>query len=120
MSGVPFVYYGDEIGMDYIEGLPSKEGGYNRTGSRTPMQWGEGKNYQFSSSDTPYLPADSCPNAPTVERQLHEKNSLLHFVKKLIELHKNIPALHTESDFNILLREYPFVYERTDGEMFTI
>ena len=115
MPGVPFVYYGDEIGMDYIEGLRSKEGGYNRTGSRTPMQWEEGKNKGFSSTDTPYLPTDSRPEAPTVEKQLQDKNSLLHFVKNLVELHKTIPALHAESDINILLRDYPFVYERTDG-----
>ena len=39
MPGVPFVYYGDEIGMDFIKDLPSMEGGYVRTGARTPMQW---------------------------------------------------------------------------------
>ena len=115
MPGVPFVYYGDEIGMDYIERLQSKEGGYNRTGSRTPMQWQEGKNKGFSSSDTPYLPTDSRPGAPTVEKQLHDKDSLLNFVKKLIELHKTIPAFHANSGINIILRDYPFVYERTDG-----
>ena len=38
MPGVPFLYYGDEIGMRY-RALPGKEGGYVRTGSRTPMQW---------------------------------------------------------------------------------
>ena len=32
------LYYGDEIGMRYVEGLKSVEGGYNRTGSRSPMQ----------------------------------------------------------------------------------
>ena len=36
---LPFLYYGDEIGMRYVDGLTSKEGGYERTGSRTPMQW---------------------------------------------------------------------------------
>ena len=39
LPGVPFLYYGDEIGMSYMEGLTSKEGGFSRTGSRTPMQW---------------------------------------------------------------------------------
>jgi maltose alpha-D-glucosyltransferase/alpha-amylase len=36
---LPFIYYGDEIGMRYVAGLTSKEGGFERTGSRTPMQW---------------------------------------------------------------------------------
>ena len=31
MPGAPFIYYGDEIGMRYVEGLKSVEGGYNRT-----------------------------------------------------------------------------------------
>ena len=39
LPGCPFIYYGDEIGMRYEHGLLSKEGGYERTGSRTPMQW---------------------------------------------------------------------------------
>lgn len=42
MPGAPFLYYGDEIGMRYQK-LPTKEGGYFRTGSRTPMQWAPGK-----------------------------------------------------------------------------
>ena len=37
LPGMPFIYYGDEIGMRYVEGLKSVEGGYNRTGSRSPM-----------------------------------------------------------------------------------
>lgn len=112
MPGVPFVYYGDEIGMDYIEGLVSKEGGYNRTGARTPMQWRDGKNHGFSESDNPYLPTDSRPGAPTVENQINDEDSLLYFVKSLIKLHREEPAFYAESGFNILLADYPFVYER--------
>lgn len=44
MPGAPFIYYGDEIGMRYVEGLDSVEGGYGRTGSRSPMQWDQGVN----------------------------------------------------------------------------
>ena len=38
MPGAPFIFYGDEIGLRYIENHVSVEGGYNRTGSRSPMQ----------------------------------------------------------------------------------
>ena len=48
MPGIPFVYYGDEIGMEYIPDMPSKEGGFTRKGSRTPMQLKKGKNGGFS------------------------------------------------------------------------
>ena len=112
MPGVPFVYYGDEIGMDYIEGLPSKEGGYIRTGARTPMQWNHDKNHGFSVSDHPYLPTDTRPGAPTVLDQENDETSLLSFVKKLIALHKETAALHAEADFHIVFAGYPFVYER--------
>jgi len=116
MPGVPFVYYGDEIGMDYIEGLPSKEGGYIRTGARTPMQWNEEKNHGFSKSDAPYLPTDSRKGAPTVSGQEKEKDSLLSFVKEMIALHKKHPAFWVSGQFEVLMAGYPFMYERTDGE----
>ena len=44
MPGAPFIYYGDEIGMRYVEGLVSKEGGYGRTAARPPMQLDSSKN----------------------------------------------------------------------------
>ena len=116
MPGVPFVYYGDEIGMDFIEGLKSKEGGYIRTGSRTPMQWNNDKNHGFSVSDTPYLPTDKRPCAPTVDSQLNDGESLLSFVKRLVALHKAEVALHADSPIKIIQTGYPFVFERGEGE----
>lgn len=116
MPGVPFVYYGDEIGMDFIEGLPSKEGGYIRTGSRTPMQWNNEKNHGFSQNDITYLPTDNRKGAPTVLEQEQDQNSLLTLVKKLIEIHKKNPAFWVSGEFKTLIAGYPFVYERADGE----
>lgn len=113
MPGVPFVYYGDEIGMDYLENLTSKEGGYSRTGTRTPMQWDGGKNHGFSESDTPYLPTDDRPGAPTVADQLNDPESLLNFVKTLIGLHRDTPALYADGGFDVLYAGYPFVYTRS-------
>ncbi len=65
MPGVPFIYYGDEIGMHYMNGLPTKEGGYQRTGTRTPMQWDETKNLGFSEAeeDALYLPVEGSARA---------------------------------------------------------
>ena len=121
MPGVPFVYYGDEIGMDYIKGLPSKEGGYIRTGCRTPMQWNHQKNHGFSTSDEPYLPTDQREGAPTVEDQINDPDSILNFVKKLIKVHRDHPAFHAEGDLNILLPSYPFVFERSaEGRKYLI
>ena len=65
--GAPFLYYGDEIGMRYLP-LPTKEGGYFRTGSRTPMQWDNSANLGISAAaaDKLYLPVDPAADAPTV------------------------------------------------------
>ena len=121
MPGVPFVYYGDEIGMDYNPDLVSLEGGYNRTGTRTPMQWNNEKNHGFSTSDTPYLPTDSSRGAPTVEAQLNDENSILNFTKKLIQLHKSTKALEAEGEFKVIQKGYPFIFEREkDGERLVI
>jgi len=45
MPGIPFIYYGNEIGMRQLYDLPHVEGAYKpRAGARTPMQWARGKN----------------------------------------------------------------------------
>ncbi|MDR0645266.1 MAG: hypothetical protein LBG05_10275 [Treponema sp.] len=99
MPGVPFIYYGDEIGMEYNIDLPTKEGGYTRTGSRTPMQWlRSGLNAGFSTApaDKLYLPVDIRPNAPYVDSQQAEPSSLLNIVKILLRLR------HAESDLQAI------------------
>ena len=112
MPGIPFIYYGDEIGMKYIENIPSKEGGYNRTGSRTPMQWDDTKNKGFSTADKIYLPVDNSADAPTVEEQSADGNSLLNEVKRLIKLRKEHDALCADGGFEVIKKGYPFVYRR--------
>jgi maltose alpha-D-glucosyltransferase/alpha-amylase len=96
--GVPFIYYGDEVGMRYIPGLASKEGGFGRTGSRTPMQWDDGPNAGFSNADKDklYLPLDPHQHRPTVKKQESDPGSLLNHVRKLIALRKSSPALQAE------------------------
>ena len=106
MPGVPFLYYGDEIGMRYLN-LPTKEGGYFRTGSRTPMQWSSGKNLGFSSADADalYLPVDSADDAPTVEAQENDSESILNFVKKLLNFRAENADLDADSAFEVIHAE---------------
>jgi len=120
MPGVPFIYYGDEIGMRYISSLASKEGGYCRTGSRTPMQWTNGNNAGFSraAESKLYLPVDKSAHAPSVSGQLRRKDSLLGAVKGLISLRKKFSSLGSEGNFVPLYakkNKYPFVYLRQKG-----
>jgi maltose alpha-D-glucosyltransferase/alpha-amylase len=115
--GVPFLYYGDEIGMRFIPGLPSKEGGYGRTGTRTPMQWDGSRNAGFSTAPAGklYLPIDPQARRPTVKAQQGQSNSLLNHVRRLIALRKSSPALGARGKMTPLYarpRKYPFVYLR--------
>ena len=106
MPGVPFIYYGDEIGMRYRD-LPSKEGGYTRTGSRTPMQWDGSRNHGFSqaASDALYLPVDEREGAPTVEASIADGDSLWHHVHAALEQRRSTPAFEPDADFSVLFAE---------------
>jgi maltose alpha-D-glucosyltransferase/alpha-amylase len=120
MPGVPTIYYGDEIGMRHITGLTSKEGGYVRTGARTPMQWDKTENAGFSRARPKelYLPIDREPDRPTVAEQEGEADSLLQLVRRLVRLRRNNEALKAYGRFIELYAEaggYPFVYARFSG-----
>lgn len=130
IPGVPLFYYGDEIGMKFIPGLPSKEGSQltkgNRAGSRTPMQWDTSAGAGFSTADPQlfYLPIDSSEYRPNVEAQMANPSSLLHFNRRLLQLRKQYPALGTRGGIRFLYAEknqYPLVYERfAGGERFVV
>jgi maltose alpha-D-glucosyltransferase/alpha-amylase len=119
MPGVTFIYYGNEIGMRQMpENWPQVEGAYRpRNGARTPMQWSNGKNLGFSTAPAKklYLPADPAEDAPNVEVEEKDINSLLNRTRRLIKLKNTEPALAAYAEFAPLYAEansYPFVYAR--------
>ncbi len=116
---LPGIHCGDEIGLRYVPDLPDVEGsqiwdGWNRAGSRTPMQWDDGPNAGFSAgpAGSLYLPVDPDPGRPTVAAQRADEGSLLHQVRRLVELRKSVPALRTGGPVRVLNAGYPLVYER--------
>lgn len=117
LPGAPFIYYGDEIGMKYLN-LVSKEGGYFRTGSRTPMQWNSEKNCGFSTaeSDKLYLQQDPDQNKPTVEKQIADKSSLWNLIKKLIKVRRSHECLQSDAKIEFLEWGYPLVYRRSTAK----
>ncbi|MDR1604126.1 MAG: DUF3459 domain-containing protein [Gracilibacteraceae bacterium] len=120
MPGAPFIYYGDEIGMRYLEGLPSVEGGFERTGSRSPMQWDATLHAGFSSAaaEDLYIPLDPDPGRPTVAAQKADPDSLWQEVRHLLALRARHPALQNCApvEFLPLPSAYPLVYRRGAGE----
>lgn len=93
MPGTPIVYYGDEIGMGDNIYLG------DRDGVRTPMQWSPDRNAGFSRTEPErlYLPVISDSvygyQAVNVEAQNRSPFSLLNWMKRMIQVRKQHPAL---------------------------
>ena len=118
MPGAPFIYYGDEIGMRYVENLISVEGGYGRTGSRSPMQWDNSTNAGFSLApkEKLYVLQDESQDRPTVENQIKDENSLWKEVQKLIKIRQENKTLQNLAEIEFLSdgSTYPLIYQRIE------
>jgi alpha-glucosidase len=122
LEGIPFLYYGEEIGMaDYAlksfdevrdlvsnvyRVLMSKEGKtdaeilkdletFSRDRCRTPMQWANAANAGFSPVGVKtWLPVhENYQRGVNVAEQEQDENSLLNFYRKLLHCRKNNHAL---------------------------
>ncbi|MCT8137935.1 DUF3459 domain-containing protein [Anaerobacillus sp. CMMVII] len=82
LPGSPFIYYGEEIGM---------QGAKPDEHIREPMLWYEGANAGQTSWIEPKY--DTGVDAPSVEAQLADPNSLLQHYKTMIYLRRSQPAL---------------------------
>ncbi|QZN87410.1 maltose alpha-D-glucosyltransferase [Cellulomonas sp. C5510] len=93
LPGSPCLYYGDEIGMGDNIWLP------DRDAVRTPMQWTPDRNSGFSTADPGklYLPVIQSLvhhyNNVNVEAQLAQTTSLLHWVRGMLAVRRQHPAL---------------------------
>jgi len=115
--GVPFIYYGEEIGM-LQQRLPLRTAldpiahrfplpqfaadllrsrfkeSINRDESRTPMQWDTSANAGFCPAGiTPWLPAPENLGGRTVEEQRSDPDSLLCCYRRFLRLRKEHAAL---------------------------
>jgi maltose alpha-D-glucosyltransferase/alpha-amylase len=95
LPGSPVLYYGDEIGMGDNIYLG------DRDGVRTPMQWSPDRNAGFSRADFAqlYLPPLMDPvygyQAVNVEAQLRNPSSLLHWMRRMLEVRRQHPVFGT-------------------------
>lgn len=115
MRGLPFIYQGQEIGMENLGVVPidkvddisaldqyqvSLDAGltpeealkiisiYSRDNARTPVQWNSEKNAGFTQG-TPWLMVNPNYTSINVEAQEKDPDSVLSFYKELIALRKN-------------------------------
>src|SRR5690606_29166458 len=102
LPGSPILYYGDEIGMGDNIHLG------DRNGVRTPMQWSLDRNAGFSRADYNllYSPVIADPvygyQRINVESQQRDENSLLQWMRRMIQIRRRFPAF-SRGDMRFLL-----------------
>ena len=98
LRGTPFIYYGEEIGMEDVAipeeraQDPARFHGTGRDPERTPMQWDSGPGIGFGSAPgEPWLPfGDPRIN---VADQLRDPASLLSLYRRLLRFRRGSDAL---------------------------
>ncbi|MFY7865948.1 alpha-amylase family glycosyl hydrolase [Roseateles sp.] len=86
LPGTPFIYYGEEIGMAGVKGLPGDEP------LRAPMSWTP-QISGFTSGARAFRPVS--PNAVTHNAQAQQRDpaSILNFYKAMLKLRNSHPAI---------------------------
>lgn len=99
LRGTPFVYYGEEVGMQDVD-IPATERwdlalhGVIRDAARTPMQWSDDPGAGFTSA-RPWLPIGPDHRQRNVVQQDRDPRSVLNFYRELIWLRRGSTALQT-------------------------
>ncbi len=126
MRGTPFLYYGEEIGMENLKVRRTELrdplgvrmwplSSYGRDPERTPMQWDCSPNAGFASPRaTPWLPVNPNYISKNLARQQRDPDSLWCFYRDLLRLRKARPELSAgEIAFRTGGEQDLLVYERT-------
>jgi alpha-glucosidase len=97
LRGTPFIYYGEEIGMQDVvvadaEAWDLALDGGTRDTARSPMQWDATTNAGFTTG-RPWLPLGSDFPARNVAEQDRDPRSILNFYRRLAGLRDVSPAL---------------------------
>lgn len=108
VRGIPFMYYGEEIGMENLT-IPLKNGldpiakkynflpqfivnqitdTINRDEVRTPMQWNGKENAGFSSHKNTWLPVHPNYKTINVATEMADEKSLLNLIKSILSIRK--------------------------------
>ena len=137
--GIPFIYYGEEIGMRNIEAnsfdeivdiqgktqykLALKQGktpaealaagnAHNRDKSRSPMQW-DSSSYAGFSSDTSWIKINENYTYTNVQQSLHPENSMLNTYKQLIAMRNQQKVLQYGEYEELKMKQDRIEFTRT-------
>lgn len=97
--GVPFIYYGEEIGMSGVSPDPDR---------RTPMQWTPDGQAGFTTA-APWRAINPDFTRVNVREQDADRDSLLNLYRRLIRLRNEHPALAV-GDFAPVQADHPSLY----------
>jgi alpha-amylase len=103
MPGQPFIYYGEEIGMNHSAG---NSGDW---ALRAPMSWSKAGGF---TTGTPFRSPASNVTTFNVADQQADTASLWHFYRELIAARKEIPALR-HGNLQLLRSDSVLAYTRT-------
>jgi glycosidase len=107
LPGVPFIYYGEEIGMT---GTKPDEN------LRTPMQWSGESGAGFTTAQ-PWYAVNGDYRTRNVAAQLEDEDSLLNHYRALIRLRSAYSALRTGSLITLQSQDfYVYAYLRLDEQ----
>jgi glycosidase len=99
LPGLPFIYYGEEIGM--VGSKPDER-------IRTPMQWAAEETGGGFTSARPWQPFQADYLEVNVAAQDADPDSLLNLYRRMVRLHSGHPAL-AQGDFIALKSSSPTV-----------
>ena len=130
LRGTPTIYYGDEIGMRDVpiplneivdpQGLRMPDRNISRDPSRTPMQW-DTTTFAGFSTRTPWLRLPENFRRVNVETQTSDSYSMLSFYRRIINLRREEPALHSGRYIPVYSDKQMIAYKREwNGTKFLI
>ena len=104
LGGVPFLYYGEELGLpngavdperreDPVATRNDSDGGEGRDVARTPMSWDDSPHNGFSTTD-PWIATEDRPPEHTVEFQRNDPSAPVHRYRDLLAVRKANPDIH--------------------------
>jgi alpha-glucosidase len=117
LRGTPFLYYGDELGMQQAEvtGDAVRDPADRRDGARTPMQWSLEPGAGFTDATAePWLPFGDFASR-NVEQQRRDPGSHLSLVRDLIALRRDSDDLRGGRYESLRAPEGAWAWRRGDG-----
>ncbi|HYE64788.1 MAG TPA: alpha-glucosidase [Pyrinomonadaceae bacterium] len=122
LRGSPFLYYGEEIGMETTEPKTIEEvrdpvgkrywpANKGRDGERTPMQWDASPQAGFTTGE-PWLKIPPSAAKRNVAAQSADPSSILNFYQRAIRLRRSSPALLDGDYMSVGSDPHVFAYRR--------